>query len=78
MPGTTGASSPLDKVERDNFNTLLAAAKAGDLALLRASTKDGLPVALLCAVNQANGEFEMVPLAQLIIGSPYEQFIPPT
>ncbi len=42
----------LTEGQRANVNTLMAAARAGDLALVSARRVDGTPVAILCAVQQ--------------------------
>src|SRR5690348_8856413 len=63
---------------KSNYNTIVKAAKAGDLALLE--TQDavtGQKVAALVAVNFDGKDFEFVPLARMIEGNPYEQLNPP-
>ena len=61
-----------------NFATLNKAAKYGDLALLDAKrVKDGKTVALVVAMqHEKNGEVTFVPLAVMIEGNPYEDFLP--
>lgn len=39
---------------------------------------DNKPVALVTAVGFQNGEYTMAPLAVMIEGNPYEDFMPPT
>jgi len=63
----------------ENFNTLMKAAREGDLALLEcqdAKTKEY--VATICFVNQQNNEFEFVPVARMFFGNPYKCVIPPS
>ena len=62
-----------------NFETLQKAAINDDLALVSAIRKsDQQPVALLCAVNFDGEEYELVPIAQMIEGDPYELYEDPT
>lgn len=65
---------------RKNFNTLLRAAKADDLALVSAIRKaDQAPVALVCAMQRNDDEsISPVPLAVMCEGNPYEDFEDPT
>jgi hypothetical protein len=61
-----------------NFETLQRASDVGDLALMECTDKaTGLPVAVVCAVNRVNGEFEFAPLAKLFDGNPYDELLPP-
>ena len=62
-----------------NFDTLLRAARAGDLALLECrSVARGEPVSVVCAANRLpEGAIEFVPLATLFDGNPYEHVLPP-
>ena len=70
----------LRRGDKANFNTLLKAAKAGEVCLFSTTRKaDKAKVALICAVNRdpsLGGEF--VPLAVMIEGNPYELFEAPT
>ena len=70
---------PLSAGDRANFDTLLRAVRAGDAALVACSTLGGCePVSVICAVQPtAGGEIELVPLAQLFRGNPYELLQPP-
>lgn len=69
----------LRKSDRDNFNTLLRAAKNGDLALVSSRrTRDGSDVALVCAVQMVNGKGEVVPLAEMVSVNPYDVYEDPT
>ena len=62
-----------------NFNTLLRAARAGDLALLECrAIPGGEPISVICAANRLPEEgVEFVPLARLFDGNPYETVTPP-
>lgn len=69
---------PLGDINRENFETLRRAAINGDLALVSALRKrDKTPVALVCAINREGGMFIPVPLAVMIKGDPYKEFLPP-
>ena len=67
---------------KEMFDTLVEAACRGDLALVHsrlAATGEDVP--LLAAVNRPSKddpEYELVPLALLIKGDPYEMLLPPT
>lgn len=64
---------------KSNFNTMLAAAKNGDLALLECTdAATGKPVMTVCYVHQEKGEFVMTPVAKLFDGNPYDELLPPT
>lgn len=69
----------LRKGDKANYETLLRAAKSGDLALISAIRKaDGAKVALVCAVNRDDEDYQFVPLAVMVEGNPYEAFEDPT
>lgn len=73
-------SLKLKKGDRANFKTLQRAATDDSLALMSCQDKaTGKYVAVVCAVNY-NGEdeeFEMVPIAKLFTGNPYDELISP-
>lgn len=62
-----------------NFDTLLEAVKAGDVALLECQlTATGETVSVICAVNRLpHEETQFVPFAMLFNGNPYEAVSPP-
>lgn len=63
---------------RANFETLLQAAQAGDLALMECTeVASGETRYVLCAVGRDDGEYEMTPFGHLAPGDPYEAYIPP-
>ena len=69
---------------RQNFDTLRRAAQAGDLALMDCQDRaTGRPARIIVAVqytpgpNGTEGEYEMVPLARLFDGNPYDELNPP-
>jgi hypothetical protein len=64
---------------KTNFQTLLDAARNGDLALLDCQDKKtGLPVRVIVALNrESNGDVTFAPLAKLFDGNPYEELNPP-
>lgn len=70
----------LKKGDRANFNTLLAAAVQGDLALVSAIRRsDGKNVALVCAMSTNEDKtISPVPFAVMIEGNPYEMYEDPT
>jgi hypothetical protein len=70
---------PLPPGHRANFETLLLAAKSGDLALLDCRERTtGTPLPVLCAANRyGDDSVEFVPLAMLFNDNPYEVIDPP-
>lgn len=63
---------------RTNFNTLLRAAQAGDLALMEcldAQTRE--PRYVLCAVGRDGPEFLFTPFGHLAPDNPFEAYFPP-
>jgi len=61
-----------------NFDTLLAAAGANDLALVEChDTATGRPVYTVCAVHTECGEIVITPIAKLFDGNPYEELTGP-
>jgi len=64
---------------KTNYETLLRAAKAGDLALVECtSIETGEPVFVICSVHVSDGEYVMTPLAKMFDGNPYEEVAPPS
>ena len=65
---------------RRNFETLLRAAEAGDLALMECTdATTGEPRYVICAVGRAgNGDYVMTPFGHLHDGNPFDHYIPPT
>ena len=64
---------------RTNFDTLMRAAKRGDLALVSCTdAKTGEPAAAICVVNhEPNGAVDLVPVARMFNSNPYEELLPP-
>ena len=61
-----------------NFETLLKAARADDLALLECSdAATGETRFVLCAVARDGHGFVMTPLGHLATGDPYAAYLPP-
>lgn len=63
-----------------NFDTLLRAARNGDLALLECTDKDSGQVRhVICAMqwNEAEQKFDMIPFGHLCPGNPYDMYDPP-
>lgn len=69
----------LAKGQIRNFRTMLRAAADRNLALVECTLeRTGETVAVICAVNHREGQFEFVPLARLFNENPYEALMPPT
>ena len=65
--------------DKQNFETLLNAAKHDDLALLECQDiNTGENRSVLCAVNRSQDGFEFIPLAKLFTVNPYDELRPPT
>ena len=63
---------------RENLETLMKAAKAGDLALMECTeVASGETRYVLCAVRRDDDEYVMTPFGHLAPGNPYEAYIPP-
>lgn len=63
---------------RANFETLLHAAQAGDLALMECTeVASGETRYVLCAVGRDAGDYVMTPFGHLAPDNPYEAYIPP-
>ena len=67
---------------RTNFETLVKAAKAGDLALMECTeVESGETRYVLCAVGREEGDEEgdyvMTPFGHLATGNPYDAYVPP-
>lgn len=63
---------------RTNFETLMKAAKAGDLALMECTeVASGETRYVLCAVCRDDDECVMTPFGHLAPGNPYDAYIPP-
>ena len=68
----------IEKGYVSNFETLIAAVMAGDIALLEcADVLTGEKVIAIVAVQGNGDDVEMVPMARMFNGNPYEQIIPP-
>lgn len=63
---------------KSNFNTMLEAAKNGDLALMDCFDKaTGHSVSAICAVNRLQDETEFTPFAIMPYEDLYERLVPP-
>ena len=63
---------------RVNFETLLNAARAGDLALMECTERgSGETRYVLCAVGRNDEAYLMTPFGHLAPGNPYEAYVPP-
>ena len=65
---------------RKNLETLCRAAERGDICVMECTDRNTRqPVNVICAVNRGrDGSCEMVPIAKLFDGSPYDELDPPT
>lgn len=78
-PGEWEALGPIPEGHRTNFETMRRAYGAGDLAIMTArritGPLTGTQVTLLCCMSHApGGEMEIVPVAELVDGNPYEMY----
>ena len=64
---------------RHDFDTMVAAARNGDLALVECTdAKTGEVVIAVCImVDHSDGSTDIMPVAKLFSGSPYDELIPP-
>lgn len=64
---------------RENFNTLLRAAKENSLALMECNDAvTGEPRYVICAVShEVHDEFLFTPFGHLCEGNPFEAYTPP-
>lgn len=63
---------------RTKFETLVTAARAGDLALMECTeVASGEIRYVLCGVGRDDGDYVMTPFGHLAAGNPYEAYIPP-
>jgi len=63
---------------RSNFETLMKAAKSGDLALMECTeVETGETRYVLCAVRREDGDYVMTPFGHLAPGNPFEAYVPP-
>lgn len=63
---------------RTNFETLVKAAQAGDLALMECTEVESGEIRyVLCAVGRNDGDFVMTPFGHLALGNPYDAYVPP-
>lgn len=64
---------------KQNFETLLRACDNGDVALVASRrASNGERVLLVCAISRGEGdEVNIVPLAEMVNGDPYELYIAP-
>lgn len=74
------STEPITLGEKANFETLRAACKSDDLALVVCETRHlGARVAVVCAMNvEADGTVCPVPLAKMFAGNPYDELRDPT
>ena len=63
---------------RTNFNTLLRAAAAGDLALVECTDAvTGEPRYVLAAIAHDAGEYMITPFGHLAPSNPFDAYVPP-
>ncbi len=69
---------PIPDAVKANFQTLLRAAAAGDLALVAGTdAHSGEPRFILCAVGRDAGEYVLTPFGHLAAGNPFDDYEPP-
>jgi len=69
----------LSKGHKANFETIIKAAKAGDLALLECTEQaTGKRRAVICAVVFDGKEHLITPFCHLSDGNPYEEYVDPS
>ena len=61
----------------NNLQTIIKAAKNDDLILIHVRQKSGNYVTVLAATNRVGNNIDIVPLAKLFDGNPYEELEPP-
>lgn len=63
---------------RTNFDTLLRAARQGDLALMEcADAATGEPRYVLCALGRDGVDYVVTPFGHLADGNPFDLYRPP-
>lgn len=63
---------------KQNFKQLLRAFANGDAALLEVTEKaTGDPAVVIVAVGFDGAMYDLVPMARMLDGNPYEEFDPP-
>lgn len=61
-----------------NFETLVRAAKADDLALVECTEAGtGVTRFVLCAIGRDQSDYVMTPFGHLADGNPFESYLPP-
>lgn len=73
---------PINESEKRNFDTLIAAMQADRICLVSVfDNQDQQPAILICAVNCSSDAYEpieLIPLAKLCDGNPYDRFSSPS
>lgn len=69
----------IPKSHKKNFETLKRAFANEDMAVVECTDKaTGRPVHVLCAVApNEDDQFDIIPMAKLFDGNPYEELLPP-
>lgn len=63
---------------KQNFNTLCNAVKYDRISLMECKRKkDDEVVNLVCVINHEGKEIVMLPVAEMMIGDPFEDYYPP-
>lgn len=63
---------------RENFETLVRAAKNDDLALMECvDAATGAPRWVICAVGRVGEDYAFTPFGHLVEGNPFEVYVPP-
>jgi len=68
----------MNEAIKQNFGALLTAVRNGDACLVECTdAKTGEIVVAVCAVEEHEDEYRIIPLAKMFNGDPYEELIPP-
>ena len=69
---------PIPEGHKNNLDTLIRACKCDELGLVECTDKlTGKPVIVVAAINRPATEWQIVPLAKMFDGNPYDEINPP-
>ena len=67
-------SEIIPEAHKANLEAIRRAARDGDLALVYCDdVRSGRPIVILAAIGLVDGEYQIVPLAKMFDGDPYEE-----
>ena len=71
-------SKPFLSSYRANFDTLKRACENGHLAMVEClHVPSSKLAAVVCAIGFKDGQYEIVPLARMLEGNPFDEYQPP-